>query len=74
MIKDFYEGKNILFTGGTGFVGKVILEKFFRSVGNFNKMYLLVRPKKGVYIKDRVRRDIFQSLCFENARQLPNFE
>lgn len=59
MIKDFYEGKAVLITGGTGFVGKVVVEKFFRSLPNIRRMYLLVRPKRGVYIMDRVKREIF---------------
>jgi len=29
-IGDFYEGKTLLLTGITGFLGKVILEKFLR--------------------------------------------
>lgn len=31
-IRNFYEGKTVLLTGTTGFVGKVILEKFLRSL------------------------------------------
>lgn len=31
-VRSFYEGKNVLLTGTTGFVGKVILEKYLRSV------------------------------------------
>lgn len=58
MIREFYNGKVLLITGTTGFLGKVILEKFFRSVNNFKRMYLLVRPKKGVEIMDRIKREI----------------
>jgi fatty acyl-CoA reductase len=47
MIKEFYKDKVILITGTTGFLGKVVLEKIFRSIGNFKKIYLLVRPKRG---------------------------
>lgn len=46
-IKDFYKGKNILVTGGTGFMGKVLLEKLLYSVPDIGKIYVLMRPKKG---------------------------
>lgn len=29
-IADMYAGKDILMTGGTGFLGKVLIEKFLR--------------------------------------------
>ena len=61
MIRDFYKDKTLLLTGATGFVGKVVLEKIFRSLPDIKKLYILVRPKKGVLIKDRVMRDIFQT-------------
>lgn len=35
-------------TGGTGFLGKAIVEKLLRSCPNLSKIYLLVREKKGV--------------------------
>jgi FlaA1/EpsC-like NDP-sugar epimerase len=31
-IKEFYSGKKVLITGCTGFIGKVIIEKFLRSI------------------------------------------
>ena len=61
MIRDFYKDKTLFLTGATGFVGKVVLEKIFRSLPDIKKLYILVRPKKGVLIKDRVMRDIFQT-------------
>ena len=41
----FYKDKNILITGGTGFVGKVLLEKILRSL-DCNKVYLIIRDSK----------------------------
>jgi fatty acyl-CoA reductase len=61
MIKEFYKGKTILLTGCTGFVGKVVLEKFLNSLPDVKKIFVLVRPKKGILVKDRIRREIFQS-------------
>ena len=61
MIRDFYKDKVLLITGATGFLGKVLLEKFFRSANEFKKIYVLVRPKSGTPIMDRVKREILQS-------------
>ena len=69
MIKEFYTDKTVLLTGATGFLGKVVLEKFFWSVPYIRKIYILVRPKKGTLIMDRVMREIFQSPCFDRARE-----
>jgi alcohol-forming fatty acyl-CoA reductase len=47
-IAQFYADKTIFITGTTGFVGKVILEKIMRSLGNFRHLYVMVRAKKGM--------------------------
>lgn len=73
MIREFYEGKTVLLTGATGFLGKVILQKFFIDLPNVKKIFILVRPKKGVKIMDRVMKEIFQSPCFDKAREVPYF-
>jgi thioester reductase-like protein len=61
MIKDFYKDKVMLITGTTGFLGKVLLEKIIRAAHEFKLIYVLVRPKRGTSIMDRVKREIFQS-------------
>ncbi len=40
-------GKNVLITGATGFMGKVLLEKLLRSCSGVKAAYVLVRPKAG---------------------------
>lgn len=73
-ISDFYKDKVMLITGTTGFLGKVLLEKIFRTCHEFKKIYVLVRPKRGTSPYDRVRREIFQSQCFDLVRKLPYYE
>lgn len=53
-IAEFFAGRNIFITGATGFVGIALVEKFLRTVPNVGKIYLLVRPKKGKDIKERL--------------------
>ena len=51
---DWYSGKNILVTGGTGFVGKILIEKLLRTCPHLDCIYLLVRPKKSLQPQERL--------------------
>ena len=62
-IREFYRGKTVLLTGTTGFVGKVILEKFIREL-DVKRIYVMVRPKKTMTIKERLDKEIFTSEVF----------
>lgn len=53
-IADYYAGKNVLITGATGFMGKVLVEKLLRSCPKVRTLYLLVRPKAGQSMQERV--------------------
>lgn len=46
-VVEFYNGKNILITGATGFMGKVLVEKLLRDCPDVNTIYILVRMKRG---------------------------
>ncbi|GJQ74567.1 hypothetical protein Trydic_g21428 [Trypoxylus dichotomus] len=73
-IDEFFENTNILITGGTGFMGKVLVEKLLRSQSNINKIYLLIRSKKGKLIEDRVKKDVFDQPVFEKVKEMyPTF-
>jgi fatty acyl-CoA reductase len=54
----FFEGQNILVTGATGFLGKVLLEKLLRSCPDVGNIFVLVRPKKGKEPRERVKNII----------------
>lgn len=53
-VQEFYKGKNIFLTGGTGFLGIAIIEKLLRTCPDIASIYLLMRPKKGMQIEDRL--------------------
>lgn len=52
-IKSFYRNACILVTGGTGFVGKVLVEKLLRTCDSLQCIYLLLRSKRGLSSEER---------------------
>lgn len=54
-IPEFFHGKSVLVTGGTGFLGKVLIEKLLRSCSDIREIYLLTRIKKGKGPEERLR-------------------
>lgn len=53
-------GKTIFITGGSGFLGKVLIEKILRKTPEIRKIYMLLRPKKGKEPRQRIE-EIFSS-------------
>jgi FlaA1/EpsC-like NDP-sugar epimerase len=45
-IPEFYRNKNVFVTGGSGFIGKVLIEKLLRSCPDIQGVILLMRDKK----------------------------
>jgi len=66
-VTEFYKGKNILVTGTTGFVGKVILEKLLFSLEDIH-IYILIRGKKGSSVNERFKKEIIDSECFSRLK------
>lgn len=63
MIAAFYGGKSILITGATGFLGKVLMEKLFRTSPDLKVIYVLVRPKAGQTLQQRVFQILDSKVC-----------
>ncbi|MFD2229174.1 fatty acyl-CoA reductase [Alkalimarinus sediminis] len=71
------QGKHVLVTGTTGFVGKVIIEKLMRDVPEIGGIYLLIRGnKKHPKAEDRFTHEIATSSVFEKMQSddLQRFE
>ncbi|XP_063930312.1 fatty acyl-CoA reductase wat-like [Zophobas morio] len=45
-IRHFFKNQTIFITGGSGFLGKVLLEKLLRECEEIKKIYVLMRSKK----------------------------
>ncbi|XP_050342597.1 putative fatty acyl-CoA reductase CG5065 isoform X2 [Nymphalis io] len=67
-VVEFYKGKNILVTGATGFLGKVLVEKLLRACPDVGTIYLLLRVKKGLTEEERLKI-FFNNKIFENLRE-----
>ncbi|KAK5638619.1 hypothetical protein RI129_012914 [Pyrocoelia pectoralis] len=62
-IQEFYSDQTIFITGGTGFVGKVLIEKLLRACYNLRAIYMLVRPKRGETSEKRME-EFFDNALF----------
>lgn len=67
-IKEYYQGKRVLVTGTTGFLGKVLLEKILFSLPNVETVWVLIRSKKGSRLSERFKKEIVSSPCFDRLR------
>lgn len=52
-IATWFAGKILFVTGATGFMGKVLVEKLLRDCPDIERMYLLIRTKRGVDTEQR---------------------
>ncbi|EFN86604.1 putative fatty acyl-CoA reductase CG5065 isoform X1 [Harpegnathos saltator] len=66
-IDAFFAGTVILVTGGTGFLGKALLEKLLRSCRRVATIYLLIRSKRGQSIEERCK-ELLKNPIFDRIR------
>lgn len=64
-VVNFYNNKNVFITGGSGFMGKVLLEKLLRSCTGIGTIYLLLREKKGDSEEDRLKQMLKNPVCYK---------
>jgi len=54
-IREMFRDARVLITGGTGFMGQVMLEKLLRTCHEVKTIYLIIRPKKGKSAYERLQ-------------------
>ncbi|KAL8049015.1 hypothetical protein ABFS82_07G107400 [Erythranthe guttata] len=67
-ILKFFEGKNIFVTGGTGLLGKVLVEKILRSTP-IGKIYVLVKADDQEAAVDRITKELINSELFRCLKE-----
>ena len=75
-VRKFFAGKNVFITGGSGLVGKVLIEKILRDCPEVGHIYVLLRSSKKTKFDahQRLHRDVLASPCFDHLRQIwPSF-
>lgn len=54
LIPDYYKGRSIFITGASGLMGKVLIERLLYYCCDLDKIYILVRPKRGKSVETRI--------------------
>ena len=54
-MSEFYRGKTIAITGGTGSLGQALIEKLLRCCPDVKKIIVFVREKRGVEPSERMK-------------------
>ncbi|XP_017769188.1 PREDICTED: putative fatty acyl-CoA reductase CG5065 [Nicrophorus vespilloides] len=68
-IAELFKGKTVFITGGTGFMGKVLVEKLLRCCTEVHRIYLLIRTKKGKDPNERLK-DVFSNPLYDTLKKL----
>ncbi|MEE2657212.1 MAG: AMP-binding protein [Candidatus Latescibacterota bacterium] len=75
MIREYYSGRSLLVTGGTGFVGQALIAKILRDLGEeVKRIYVLIRPRRRadgrvVGVEQRLKDELLESSLFSTLRQ-----
>jgi fatty acyl-CoA reductase len=78
ILQKFYEGRVVLLTGGTGFLGKVLLIKLLHSCPDIGAIILFLRKKHGKSCQERLLNILSSSvrakcLSFDPSERLNFF-
>lgn len=66
-VAEFYAGRAVLITGGSGFLGRMVIEMLLRCCPDIGRIFLVLRDKRGVPAADRLR-DLLDAPLFDKVR------
>lgn len=67
-IPETFAEADVFITGGSGFMGKVLIEKLLRSCPQIGNVFVLLRPRRGKLAKERVA-ELVQVPLFNKLRE-----
>nr|XP_050868792.1 fatty acyl-CoA reductase wat-like isoform X2 [Vespula vulgaris] len=73
-IQNFYDRQSIFITGGTGFIGKLLIEKLLRVCPGIICIYVLIRTKKGKNLLQRIDELVEDPLFATLREEQPKFQ
>lgn len=66
-IASFLAGKNIFITGGTGFLGTVLIERLLSATDEIGNIYVLIRAKNGFSPDTRIKRMMSKTVSIDGG-------
>ncbi len=73
MIREYFTGRSLLITGGTGFLGQALIAKILRDLPGVERIYAFARPGRGpnrqvLSAEERVERMLAEDSVFRRHR------
>ncbi|KAL6653095.1 hypothetical protein ACP70R_012020 [Stipagrostis hirtigluma subsp. patula] len=69
-ITEFLGGKNFFITGGTGFLGKVLIEKILRTNPDIGKIYVLIKARDAEAAMKRLHNEVVDKELFKCLQEI----
>lgn len=77
-LQKFYAGKTVFITGGSGFMGKCLIEKLLYSCSEVKEIIILMRSKRdktaGQRVEEFAKLPVSRSILLKTFSDLNNLE